>query len=49
MSPDALDTAENMSGSAKHETRPDDLRITENESGSAKHVNGTRCPRYRRK
>jgi hypothetical protein len=47
--PFALGTAENESGSAKHEKVPDTLRTAENEFGSIKHENGTQRPRYRRK
>jgi hypothetical protein len=47
--PDALDTAENVSGRAKHETRTDALNTAENESRSAKHENGTGRPRYSQK
>jgi hypothetical protein len=38
---DALGTAENESGCAKHETGPDALDTAENEYGRAKHENGT--------
>jgi hypothetical protein len=47
--PDTPGTAENESGSAKHEMRPFTLGTAENESEIAKHENGTRRPRYRRK
>jgi hypothetical protein len=49
MEADAFGTAENESGSAKHENEPDALGTAENESGRAKHENGTRRPRYCRK
>jgi hypothetical protein len=43
MGPDALDTAENMSGRAKHEnkTRLIFIGTTRNESENAKHENGS--------
>jgi hypothetical protein len=44
--PDALSTAENTSGSAKHENRHDALGNVEKESGSAKPENGARRPLY---
>jgi hypothetical protein len=47
--PDALGTAQNESGRAKHKKGPDALGTTQNESGSAKNANRTRHPRYRRK
>jgi hypothetical protein len=37
--PDALRTAENVSGSENIKTGPDAQGIAENESGSAKHEN----------
>jgi hypothetical protein len=46
---DALRTAENESGRAKHDNKSDALGTAENESGSAKHENGNCRPRYRRK
>jgi hypothetical protein len=46
---DAPGTAENESGSAKHEKGPDAHSNAENMSGSGKYENGTRCPPYRRK
>jgi rRNA processing protein Gar1 len=53
---DALGTAENEYGSAKHENESgrakrvsDALYTAENEFGRSKHENGTRRPRYRRK
>jgi hypothetical protein len=46
---DALRTAENVSGNAKHKTGVDTLGTAENVSVSAKHENGTRRPRNRRK
>jgi hypothetical protein len=46
---DALGTAEEESGHAKHKMRPDALRTVEIDSGSAKHENETRRPRNRRK
>jgi hypothetical protein len=49
MGPDALSTAENEYGSAKHENGPDALGTAENESGRAKHENGTPRTRHRRK
>jgi hypothetical protein len=49
MGPDALETAENESGSANMKTGPDALRTAENVPGSAKNENGTRRRRYRRK
>jgi hypothetical protein len=39
--PDALISAENESGRAKHKNGTDTLGIAENESGRAKHENGT--------
>jgi hypothetical protein len=48
-SPDALGTAKNESGCAKHENGTDALGTDENESVSVKLENGTRHPRYRRK
>jgi hypothetical protein len=47
--PDAVGTAENGSGSRKHENWTPLLVTAENGSGSAKHENGTRHPRYRQK
>jgi hypothetical protein len=49
MRPDALGTAENMSGRTKQETGPDAFGTVENESGSAKHEKVTKRPRYSRK
>jgi hypothetical protein len=47
--PDALHTAENVPGSAKHENEPDALCTAENEFGRPKHENGVRLHPYRRK
>jgi hypothetical protein len=47
--PDAFGTAQNESGSEKHENGPDSLATAENEYGDAKHENGTRLPSYCRK
>jgi hypothetical protein len=47
--PDALVSAENDSGRAKHENETDAHGTVENESGHTKHENVTRRPRYRRK
>jgi hypothetical protein len=49
MGADALGTAENESGRAKHENGNETLRTAENESSHAKHENETPRPRYRRK
>jgi hypothetical protein len=46
---DALGTAENEIGSAKHEKRTRRPGTVENESGCAKYENGTRRPLYHRK
>jgi hypothetical protein len=45
--PDALGTAKNESGSAKHELGTVTYGTSENESGSEKHEYGTQGPRYR--
>jgi hypothetical protein len=42
--PDALNTAENEPGRAKHENETGPLGTAENESGCAKHENETRRP-----
>jgi hypothetical protein len=47
--PDALDTDENESESAKHKNETDALDIVKNASGSAKQYIGTRHRRCRRK
>jgi hypothetical protein len=47
--PDALDTAENESGSAKHEIETGLPRYRPKRVRERKHENGTRCPRYRLK
>jgi hypothetical protein len=47
--PDALGSAENESGSVKHEKGPEALGTAENESVSAKYENGTRRTRYHQK
>jgi hypothetical protein len=47
--PDALGTAENEVGRAKHENWTRWPSIVQNESGSAKHENWTRRSRYRAK
>jgi hypothetical protein len=44
--PDALGTAKNESGSAKHEKGPHALDTAANENGRAKHENGTRRTRH---
>jgi hypothetical protein len=49
MGPDSIGTAENESGSAKHENATRRPCTMENESGRAKHENGTRRLWYRRK
>jgi hypothetical protein len=49
MRPDALGTAGNDFGSAKHENGTRALRTVENVSRSAICENGTRIPRYRQK
>jgi hypothetical protein len=45
--PDALNTAENESGRAKHENGPDALGAAENEFGSTKPENETTRSRSR--
>jgi hypothetical protein len=47
--PDALGTAENVSGVQNMKMGPDALGTAENASGSAKHENGSRRYRYREK
>jgi hypothetical protein len=47
--PDALVSAENDSGRAKHENGTDTLGTAENEFGRTKLENVTRRPRYGRK